>query len=151
MTPEDHPPSADEEGQAATGDRALLLAARADWLAVPLAVVRVVLERPAITRVPEGPAALVGVVNVRGEVVPVIDTALVLGLGDPLAPEVVAVLDSGRGPVGLTATAVRSDPLQEDLGPSDLPLATGRRRAGPDVATVLDVEALVATVAGARA
>lgn len=132
-------------------ERALLLSVRADWLGVPLGTVRVVLEAPAITRVPEGPPTLAGVVNVRGEVVPVLDTAVVLGVGAPVRAEVVAVIESALGPFALAASDVLSAALTDDLGPSDLALATGRRRAGDLVATILDADAVARSVRGTGA
>jgi purine-binding chemotaxis protein CheW len=123
----------------------LLLPVHRDRYAVPLRAVQEVLEPRTITRLPEAPAPVLGIINVRGLVVGVVDTAVLLGL-EPLGrPRSVAVVRIGRGVVGLGASARPvSEPLGEDVGPSPLPGALGRRRTSTGVATLLDLEAVLA-------
>lgn len=59
--------------------------------------VREVLRRPALSSVPLAPAALIGVANVRGEILAVADISAVLGLTAPEVPGPVIVLE-GPGP-----------------------------------------------------
>lgn len=59
--------------------------------------VREVLRRPALSSVPLAPAALIGVANVRGEILAVADVSAVLGLTAPEIPGPVIVLE-GPGP-----------------------------------------------------
>ncbi len=54
-------------------------------LAVPIEVVKEIIELPAITRVPMTPEAIRGVINLRGSVVPVIDLGARL-VRRPIAP-----------------------------------------------------------------
>lgn len=68
--------------------------------------VREVLRRPALSPVPLGPAALIGVANVRGEILAVADVSAVLGLSAPNVPGPVIVLE-GPGPsLGLLVDGV---------------------------------------------
>jgi purine-binding chemotaxis protein CheW len=126
--------------------RALLLPVHEDWYAVPLRDVREVVEHERVTPVPTAPRAVLGVLNVRGAVVPVLDTGVLLGL-EPVAGgvEAVAVVETARGPAGLATTAAPvADRLGEDLGASGLEAGTRRRRCAEGVATELDVEAACA-------
>ena len=123
---------------------ALLLPVHRDRYAVPLRMVQEVLEPATVTRLPEAPPAVLGIINVRGLVVGVVDTAVLLGL-EPLGrARSVAVVRVARGVVGLAASARPvSEPLGEDLGPSPLPGALGRLRTSGGVATLLDLEAVL--------
>jgi purine-binding chemotaxis protein CheW len=125
--------------------RALLLPVRDEWYAVALAAVREVVEPDRLTPVPTAPPAVLGVLNVRGTVVPVLDTGVLLGLEPLAAAPAVAVVETALGPAGLATSAPpQVDRLGEDLGPSDLPAGTRRRRCGEGVATLLDVDAACA-------
>ena len=127
--------------------RALLLPVGEDVYAVPLARVREVLSPLRVTPVPLAPGTVLGVVNVRGEVVPVLDTGALLGVRPVghTGTVAAAVVDTERGPAALAASGEPAvETLGEDLGPSDLAAAAGRRRASPGVATLLDVEAACA-------
>lgn len=128
----------------------LLLPVRQDFYAVGLAAVREVLELAPddpLTPLPAGPQGILGLVNVRGQVVPVVDTAALLGL-DGLGRAGVAALTVvrvARGFAALASTALpSSQELGEALGPSPLAGATERRRIGDRVCTVLDLEAFLA-------
>lgn len=129
---------------------ALLLPVRQDLYAVELAAVREVLELgpdAPLTPLPAGPAGIVGLVNVRGQVVPVLDTAALLELGrlerDGIAA--LTVVRVARGLAALASSALpSSQELGESLGASPLAGATERRRLGDRVCTVLDLEALLA-------
>ena len=57
----------------------LAFAAGGDWFAVPLAGVHEVLRGARIVPIPHAPAAVRGVVNRRGDIVPVVDLALLSG------------------------------------------------------------------------
>jgi chemotaxis signal transduction protein len=74
--------------------------------AVEVGHVREVLARADVSRLPWGPPAISGVTNVRGEIVPVADTARVLGVGEVGAGGPVVVLDGGGHVLGLHVDAV---------------------------------------------
>jgi purine-binding chemotaxis protein CheW len=75
--------------------------------AVAIERVREVLRAPGITEVPRAPAGVLGVVTVRGEVVPVVDARARLGVagGDETGGRIV-IVDSGDGPIGVLVDAV---------------------------------------------
>jgi purine-binding chemotaxis protein CheW len=103
------------------GQMALLIPVANDTYAVPLSSVREVVVGPKVTPLPTAPETVRGVFNLRGDVVPLFDTARVLGL--PSTPgELYAVLvETDHGVAGLLATdmpvTVR---LHESVGHSDL-------------------------------
>lgn len=68
--------------------------------------VREVLAQADVSRLPWAVPTIAGVMNVRGEIVPVADTGLVLGVGeaDPRGP--VVVLDAGGYLLGLRVDSV---------------------------------------------
>lgn len=76
--------------------------------AVPLDRIREVLRSPRITRVPKAPAHIVGVVNLHGEVAPVIDLARRFNIGEtPRNSESwVVFFDTDAEPVGILAESV---------------------------------------------
>lgn len=123
----------------------LLLPVHGDRYAVPLGMVQEVLEPRRVTRLPDAPPTVLGILNVRGVVVGVVDTGVLLGLPPVGTAHAVAVVRVARGVVGLAASArpVAAE-LREDLGASLLPVAVGRRGTSGGVATLLDLEAALA-------
>jgi purine-binding chemotaxis protein CheW len=93
--------------------------------ALELLRIREIIEHVPITRVPGMPPAVLGVINLRGRVVPVVDLAVKLGLGPrPLTRWtcfiIVDALQEGeRVPLGLLADSVSEvlDLSAEDIQP----------------------------------
>jgi purine-binding chemotaxis protein CheW len=75
---------------------------------IPVQRVREIIRVPPITRVPNGPAFLEGVVNLRGQVIPVMDLRKHLGIpsGDETRRSRVVVAELGRHTVGLIVDGV---------------------------------------------
>jgi purine-binding chemotaxis protein CheW len=100
--------------------------------AIELLRIREIIEHVPITRVPGMPSSVLGVINLRGRVVPVVDLAVKMGLGPrPITRWtcfviVEAVMDGERTTLGLLADSV-SEVL--DLAPDDVepPPAFGTR------------------------
>lgn len=65
---------------AVTETQCVTFALGSEVFAVPVAVVREILDHDEVFRIPNGPAYLLGLRNVRGQGVPVIDLRLKLGL-----------------------------------------------------------------------
>jgi purine-binding chemotaxis protein CheW len=82
---------------------------RAQELALPIADVRETVPVPPITRVFLAPACLSGVFSLRGEIVPVIDLALLLGLPATAASHdsKIVVVDCAAGTVGIVVDRLR--------------------------------------------
>ena len=94
---------------------------------VDVAVVREIKGWQPTTALPEAAAHVLGVINLRGQIVPVYDLAMLLGIAgaDTTASKVVIVLDVHDRPCGIVADAV-SDIL--DVAPTDFrasPVAIG--------------------------
>jgi chemotaxis signal transduction protein len=109
--------------------RALLLPVHGEWYALPMDAVREVAPDP----------------NLRGQVVPLVDTGLLLGL-EPLARRpYVAVAILGRALVGLAADGTpETAVLDEQVGDGKLPGTGALYASGERVVAMLDVAALVA-------
>jgi purine-binding chemotaxis protein CheW len=124
--------------------RALLVPVGADWYAVAMSSVREVLSRPRPTAVPTTPAAVLGLFNLRGEIVPLFDTAALLGLGSTPDGPYAAVVLTTLGPAGLVATGVpESVELGEPVSRPETSSGLGCYAVGSRLATLLDVDALL--------
>jgi purine-binding chemotaxis protein CheW len=75
---------------------------------IPVKQVREIIRVPPITRVPNGPSFLEGVINLRGQVIPVMDLRKHLGIvgGSETRRSRVVVSELGRHTVGLMVDAV---------------------------------------------
>ena len=124
--------------------RVLVIAVNAAFFAVPMATVHQVLRHPLVTRVPLAPAGLLGVVNVRGEIVPLLDTGVLTGTGRLNEPPF-AVLVSGEK--DLIALAAEELPIaadfEEPVGPGTEPGELGVYSNGGRLVVLVDVEELV--------
>lgn len=117
---------------------ALLLPVGEEWYAIDLAVVREVVPAPAVTPLPGAPESVLGVVNLRGEVVPVFDTGTLIGVG-PAPPDHLVVIETPAGPGALSVTAQpQAVELGASAGPSELASGRGRYAVGIRVVTLLD-------------
>jgi purine-binding chemotaxis protein CheW len=133
--------------------RCVVFRAGAERFALPLEAVReVVLPQPPFARVPRSGAAVRGVMNLRGRVLPVVDLAALLELPAP-APlgerdGQVLVLEGPRPSMGLLVSSVLGvEALAAELPATGLSRGLGQARDG--AATLLDVAALGAA-AGAQ-
>jgi purine-binding chemotaxis protein CheW len=120
--------------------------------ALPLAAVREVVVTPEVfSRVPRAPAAVTGVINLRGRVVTVVDLGPVLGCSEARQPAAkLLLLDRGRRDLALGVSDVEGIE-QLETTPSEVDEATGLvrgvARLGAATVQVLDVEGLDARVA----
>jgi purine-binding chemotaxis protein CheW len=94
---------------------------RGQELALPIADVRETLPVPPITRVFLVPACLAGVFSLRGDIVPVIDLSILLGLPATAASDdsKIVVVDHAAGVVGIVVDKLRD--LRTVEGPLDPP------------------------------
>ena len=104
-----------------SGQLALLIPVGSDTYAVSLDTVREVVVEPRVTKLPTSPPVVRGVFNVRGDIVPLLDTGLLLGLR-PVTEEPYAVLvETPHGTAGLVATEMPlTVRLNESVGHSDM-------------------------------
>jgi purine-binding chemotaxis protein CheW len=131
---------------------ALVLPVAGDAYALRLEDVREVVPRPALAPLPGAPSSVLGVMNLRGDVVPVLDTAALLGTGRVQVARYVAVTETPRGLAGLAGDGEpRTATLGERAGASELPDAVGRYAFEGGIISLLALTPLLdpARVAGA--
>src|SRR5690349_10960330 len=80
--------------------------ARREVFGVNVFKVREVMRTPAITRAPEMPAAVEGMVSLRGRLVPVVDLARYAGIAVTKKPEIMVVTEYNGQTQGLLVEAV---------------------------------------------
>jgi purine-binding chemotaxis protein CheW len=112
--------------------------------ALPMEEVREIVAAPALTTLPTAPAVVLGLVNLRGDVLPVFDAGRLVASPYPAEPQFVMVVDTERGAAGVAASGM---PSILDLDPaldSDRALWSGSMHSleGEPV-VVLDVTALL--------
>lgn len=109
-----------------------------------------VLEWPAVTKLPLGPPFLIGIFNLRGGIVPVIDIAFTEGRRADLPPKHVVVgslraeddrddLRLGIAADEVIGTYTTTDPLLVDEAPRDVPHCCGMLRHDDRLALALDL------------
>jgi purine-binding chemotaxis protein CheW len=118
---------------------AVVLPVGSDLYAVPIDCVREVVAAPVLTRLVTAPAQVLGLMNLRGEIVPLLDTAALLGVGMVGTVAFAAVLHTPWGPAALAATGL---PIRAVLGApcgaSELPGTAGVYQLAEGVAVLLD-------------
>jgi len=128
-----------------TAVQAVLLPVGSDVYAVLIDWVREVVTAPPLTPLVTGPKLVLGLFNLRGEIVPLLDTAALLGLSTVGTAAFAVVVRSQQGLAGLTATAFPHRALLgPPSGPSDLPGTAGTYQVGRQVAVLLDPGTLLA-------
>jgi len=117
--------------------------------AVLLSQVRtVVMPRP-LSRIPRAPEPVLGIMNLRGRVVSVVDLARLLGQPTATAPGKVLLIDRGRTELGLAVGEVTGiAPLEAKLrAPEGAPsFVTAVAQDAQGTVTLLDAQALDAEV-----
>jgi purine-binding chemotaxis protein CheW len=127
-----------------TAVQALLIPVGDDLCAIPMDWVLEVVAAPTLSRLVTAPPAVIGLFNLRGQIVPLLDTAALLGTGTVQRAAFAVVVNFSQGPAGLAATAFPERGLLDaPAGPSELPGTAGLYRIGQRVALLLDVEAMM--------
>jgi chemotaxis signal transduction protein len=124
--------------------RALLVRVGDDPYAVPIEVAREVLAATSITSLPTAPSSVLGLCNVRGEIIPVFDTGVLLGLGPIPLIASVAIIETPLGPAGLAtsdmgAAVELGDPVAHSEGAG----TAGAYAVDTGLAVLIDVETLL--------
>jgi purine-binding chemotaxis protein CheW len=115
-----------------------------DRYAVPTSAVREVVSDPRPTPLPTAPAALLGAFNLRGEVVPMFDTAALLGIGKLSDTPIAVVVNTTAGPAALAATGLpKFVVLEGETGASELRGTLGVYVLEDGMAVMLDIEAML--------
>lgn len=123
---------------------ALLLPVGDDLYAVETALVREVVAAPELAALPTAPPSVLGVFNLRGEIVPVFDLANLLGLGTTPGHPFLAVVDTGLGPAGLALTDVaHAAEIGEPVAGSDTPGTIATYSVDKQLAVLIDTATLL--------
>ena len=124
--------------------RVLVVAVNDAFFAVPMATVHQVLRHPLVTRVPLSPSGLLGVVNVRGEIVPLLDTGVLTGTGGLVEPPFAVLVSGEKDMVALAAEElpIAAD-FEEPVGPGTHPGELGVYSSGGRLVVLVDIEELV--------
>jgi chemotaxis signal transduction protein len=124
--------------------RVLVIAANAAFFAIPMATVHQVLRHPLVTLVPLPPNGLLGVVNVRGEIVPLLDTGVLTGTGSLNAPPFAVLVSGEKDMVALAAEELPfAADFEERVGPGTKPGELGVYSNGGRLVVLVDIEELV--------
>jgi purine-binding chemotaxis protein CheW len=127
--------------------RAILLPVGRNWFALPPVALQEVVADPDVTEVPAAPATVRGLFNIRGQILPLLDTGALLGLGSPTDSPFAVVVQSPRGPAGLAVTGMPEPAeLAWLVGPTRARGTVGAYAAGERIAVMLDPLALTAQV-----
>lgn len=126
--------------------KALVLPLGEEHYAFPLVSVRQVLSSPRVTRLPGADASVLGLVNVRGEIVPLFDLAVLAGVGKTrsCAFAILVTTTQGAAALGVEEMPVSTE-IDESLASNGDP---GTARVYPvddRLVTVLEVESLLVT------
>jgi len=113
-----------------------------------------VVDWPSVSNLPLAPAFLMGIFNLRGSIVPVVDIAVSEGRRPDLTPKRVVVAklpakhDRGDVRLGIAAdevigTFTTTEPLLVDEAPKDVPHCCGMLRHDGRLALAIDLERLI--------
>ena len=139
------PPAADDAPRTAV----VVVEVAGRRYALETGFVRQVVHNRGARRLPASATALVGLAQVRGDAVPLVDLAALLGLDDAdLGRELVVVLDGRHPPLGLLVDAVLAADTVPDDDLTTSPGAAGdasslERAVLPDGVVLLDAETLL--------
>ncbi len=109
--------------------------------ALPLESVQQIIPRPRVTRMPISDPAILGLLNVRGDIVPLFDAAVLLGTGARGATAFAVLVLTSQGPAALGVEVMPSS-SEIDAKP-DTPSPTAERLvypAGDRLVTLLAIE-----------
>jgi purine-binding chemotaxis protein CheW len=108
----------------ASSNRFLVFCLQNENYAIPLLSVREVIAMPEVTPVPQSPAHFVGIMNLHGQIISILDLRQKFGLKPQFNPETsVIILDLDGSSLGVVVDSVNSviNPIESELSePPDL-------------------------------
>ena len=123
----------------------LLLPVGEELYSVPIQAFREVVVAPRLTRLPTAPDSVLGLINVRGEIVPLLDIAALMGVGSTANGAFAAVLDTAAGRAAVATTAPpSSQALGRRTGMSSVTGARGVYSQGDRLAVLIDFDTVLA-------
>jgi purine-binding chemotaxis protein CheW len=124
--------------------KVLVLPLGEEHYALPLESVQQIISQPRVTRMPTSEPAILGLLNVRGDIVPLFDTAVLLRSGTPGATAFAILVGTSVGPAAL-GVALMPEASEIDVDPSGRTPseAPGVYPAGSRLVTLLALEDLL--------
>jgi len=139
------PDTTTPDGSRHIARRSLLMPVGHDWYLLDMRWVLEVVADPVVTELPTAPSTVLGLFNMRGEIVPLLDTGVLLGFAPVRSTPFALVVETPMGPAGLAATDVpESVELGPAIGRAETPGTTTSHSFGLRIAALLDLEALLA-------
>jgi purine-binding chemotaxis protein CheW len=106
--------------------------------------VQQVISAPRVTRLPVADAALLGLVNVRGEIVPLFDLAVLMDTGKSGASDFAILVSTSLGPAALGVAAMPQSAEIDEAAASEGPPEEPRvYPVGGRLVTLLEIEILL--------
>lgn len=113
--------------------------------AIPMESVRQVMRRTEVTAVPLSSPELLGAINVRGEVLPILDTGLLTGNAPVKTVPYTILVNTDTDLVGLAAEKMPTTAeLGEQVGPGTGPGEKAVHSIGERLVVLIDLQELVA-------
>lgn len=120
--------------------------------ALPIEGVLEAAELGEVTPVPGAPAVVLGVRNLRGQLITVVDLATLFGLEDDSSPERIVITEAGNRRAGLAVEAILDvEPVSEPIEAAECEYLRGSVLADGQLVGVVDLSAALDAVAGNRA
>lgn len=136
-----------QEDNASAKMEVALCTVGAETFALPVAHLREIVLLPKITRLPFAPAWFLGIAQVRGSLLVVLDLGAFFGVKGESEPEHLAVIEGPQGPLGVTLDSVLSC---QNISTSDIRQGSSERserRATlgltTDLAVIVDIPRLL--------
>jgi chemotaxis signal transduction protein len=104
-------------------ERVLVVEVSGVQYGIPVAQTREVVRSPHLVRVPGAPSETLGIVNLRGAVVTVLDLAVILGRGSAEAGASIVLIENGARLVGFAVDGVREVRVLETTADGNVPEA----------------------------
>jgi purine-binding chemotaxis protein CheW len=124
--------------------KALVLPLGEEHYGFTLGSIQQVISSPRVTLFPAAEPALLGLINVRGEIVPLFDLAALTGAGEVGAAGFAILVETSQGPaalgVGVMPESAEIDEAAGSEGPPDEPRVYP---VGGHLVTLLEVEILL--------
>ncbi len=128
---------------------AAVVAVGPESFGIPVESLREIIAAPAITGLPYLPPWMRGIVQIRGELVSVVDTASWFGIAVSSPPAFLAVIEGSSGPLGLLVDAVLGfreffvNEIATTFSRTDTTLGRPIRAITKDLVALVDTEGLL--------
>jgi purine-binding chemotaxis protein CheW len=121
--------------------KVLVLPLGEEHYAVPLESVQQIIPKPRVTRMPISDPAILGLLNVRGDIVPLFDAAVLLGTGARGATAFAILVLTSQGPAALGVEVMPSSgEIDTEPGPRSPAAEREVYPSGGRLVTLLAIE-----------